>query len=154
METGEHSVIAKVSSPFCMHHMNGGLGTCRKYENLEYAAIPVRQSWLSQEACNVRVMRPSNPSLYKASIDLPVSGDRRLDSAARASRSQLLSVLLHSVLLVTSSSGVFLSHQISISHQPLFSQQYFSLRANQHQPPVTASRTEHLQSYSPSRKID
>jgi len=28
----------------------------------------------------------------------------------------------------------FLSHQISISHQPAASQQYFSLTTNQHQP--------------------
>jgi hypothetical protein len=41
----------------------------------------------------------------------------------------------YSVLLIDSSS-FFLSHQISINHR------YFSLIANQHQPPATASRTE------------
>jgi len=39
-------------------------------------------------------------------------------------------------------SSVFLSHQISISHQPPASQQYFSLTTNQHQLPATAKRTQ------------
>jgi len=51
METGDH-FVAKGSS-YLGRHMNGGLGTCRKDANQEYAAIPVRQSCVSQQACNV-----------------------------------------------------------------------------------------------------
>jgi len=50
-------------------------------------------------------------------------------------------IINHSVLLATSSS-VFLSHQISTSHQPRVSQQYLSLATNQ--PPATASRRERM----------
>jgi hypothetical protein len=44
-------------------------------------------------------------------------------------------------ILSQSASSVFFSHQISTSHLPPASQQYFSLTTNQHQPP--ANRTRH-----------
>jgi len=50
----------------------------------------------------------------------------------------------HSVRLacLPTASSIFLTHQISTSHQPPVSQQYFSLTTNQHQPPATTSRTD------------
>ena len=51
--------------------------------------------------------------------------------------------LVHDIytVLLAINNDVFLSHQISTSHQSPASKQYFSLTANQHQSPVTASRT-------------
>ena len=40
--------------------------------------------------------------------------------------------------------SIFLSHQISISHQPPLNQYYFFLTTNQYLPPVTASRTKRM----------
>ena len=52
-----------------LSHMNGGMGTCRKDANLEYAAMPVQHSSLSQQACNVSVrwlMRSSESGFIAA----------------------------------------------------------------------------------------
>ena len=49
---------------------------------------------------------------------------------------------MFSWLVSQPASNVFLSHQISINHQPPANQQYFSLTTNQHQLSTTASRTK------------
>jgi len=49
-------------------------------------------------------------------------------------------VLKNRPILLATISSAFLSHQISISHQPTANQQYFSLTTNQHQLPATANQ--------------
>ena len=64
------------------------------------------------------------------------------------SGNELKKCRVHSSLCsLQSANNVFLSHQISISHQLPASQQYFCLTTNQHQPPATISRTEYVSSF-------
>ena len=63
--------------------------------------------------------------------------------SANPQKSKIIQILCQPLYSANVSAGnVFLSHQISISHQAAASQQYFSLTTNQHQLPATASRTE------------